>query len=172
MVIHKNNPVGIDIVVRKIQNSIEKKLSWIDKINVYPRCYPVIREGLRSIEHYSEDGDYLNLVTAEENKCFSLQTTDIEKENIKDYSAEIELFFTIDLVEIYGTNFREDSQAHRDVLKCLKGVKDVEVIRLTTRIERVFEGYSFQIKEDMQPYHCFKIVLSVLFDPNNDHFCD
>jgi len=171
VVIEKTNPIGIDAVVFCVQKALQK-LKWADKLNIYPRCYPVIRDQLSTIEYYTERIDYQNLVFAEENKCFFLLTGDIEKINNLKYSTELELFFTLNLPEITGLPDRRDAEVHNDVLAALRSSSMISINRLVTDIADVFNGYSYRIEDDMQPYHCFKVLLNVSsFDPNNKCSC-
>lgn len=171
MVITKDNPIGIDAVVYCAQKSLAK-LQWADKITIYPRCYPVIREQLKTIEHYEGNKDYGNLIYAEENKCFFVLTGDLDRKNNVYYSTTLELYFTLNLPEITGYNDRRDAEVHSDVLNALKLSSLVSIDSLVTDINDVFNGYSYRIEDDMQPYHCFKVVLNVPnFDPNNKCSC-
>lgn len=162
MVISKATPIGIDFVISQIQNRLESKLQWSDMLNIYPKCYPVLREGLKTIEYYYPNGqDYLNMVTAEENKSFFVVSEVIRKVDQINYTTDIELFFTVDLKEIKNDNERRDSEVHNDVLNALKGIPNISVKSLVVRIERVFYGYTYRVESDMQPYHCFKVLITV-----------
>jgi len=167
MVIAKENPIGIDAVIDSIQKQLEKKLSWSNMLAIYPKCYTVFRDNLRTIEHYTSKGEYINMITAEGNKCFFLVSENLEKVDFINYSTEIQLFFTLDLVEIKGGYDRRDSEVHKDVLDALDGIPDGEISRVVTGIERVYDDYTVKITDDLQPYHCFKLIVDIYsFDPN------
>lgn len=162
MVIEKPTPIGIDFVISKIQNRLESKLNWSGMLTIYPKCYPVIRDGLKTIEYYYPNGqDYENLITAEQNKCFFVASEVMRKVDLQNYETELELFFTVDLKEIKNDNVRRDSEVHNDVLNALKGIPNITAKSLVVRVERVFYGYTYSIEDDMQPYHCFKLVINV-----------
>lgn len=169
MVIEKQNPIGIDIIVRDIQNALDSRLGWSELIDIYPRCYVGLKDNVRTIEHYGigNSNDYSNLIYAEGNKCFFVQSSDLEKVDVKNYATTIELYFTVDLSEIYPDGVgRMDSNVHNDVLNALKSVTSVNVQRLVTGINRVYAGFDYKANDDNHPYHCFKVVLRVpRFDP-------
>lgn len=168
-IVEKTNPKGIDVVVSKLQKAINSKLPWGNKLIIFPRCYPYIKDNRKIIENIEGNpaNEYTNLCYAEVNKCFFVQSADIEKVDLKNYSTSLDLYFTLDLSEIFpNEEGRRDAEAHSDVLKVLNAIPNIEVSRLITRIDRVFAGYDHRQEDDMQPYHCFKVVIDVLrFDP-------
>lgn len=171
MVVEKVNPIGLDVVVAKIQAALEDNLSWSNLLTIYPRCYVNIREfdndRQRTIEHYSGKDDYVNLIHAEENKCFALETGNATPRDEVRFNTDIELFFTLNLPEIKPTILhRADSEVHADVLKVLRKLPFVTINGLVTQITEVYSGFPYKDTDDSQPYHCFKVQIEVYYDPN------
>lgn len=171
MVISKENPTGIDVVVAKMQSKLEEQLEWANMINIYPRCYPTFKrvenKTVRLIEHY-ERSEYTNLIAAEENKCFFVQDAETRRESLNKYATELEVYFTVNLQEAKpDVLHRADEEVHADVLNILKSFADIQVNRLITGIEEVYRGYNYNSNDDTHPNHCFKVVLDILrFDIN------
>lgn len=172
MVIAKESPQGIDVLIKKIQDNLNEQLEWANLITIYPRCYRTVREiegrPTRLIEHVYNNGEYVNLVNADENKCFFVQSGDVERASLNRYSTELELYFTLDLYNVKPDIIhRADEEVHADVLNILKQTPDVQINRLITGIEDVYRGLSYKANDDTHPNHCFKVVIDVLrFDIN------
>lgn len=161
MVIEKPSPIGIDAIIYKIQMALDK-ITWSNRTDIYPRCYPIMRDGFKKIEFYAGMNDYLNMGVAEGNKAFFTAEQPIRKVDLKNYSTAIKLFYTVNIEEIKLTSDRADSDIHADVLKAVKKVPNISVDSLVTGIDKVFYGYDYRIDADMQPYHCFLVNIDVL----------
>lgn len=163
MVIAKENPIGLDAIVARLQNALENNLSWKDSLTIYPRCYQVKRDGNRTIEHYDAKGEYDVLIEAETNKCFFVHDAQTEREGVNRFSTQLDAYFTLNLEEIKSDILhRADQEVQADVLMALSGVNDVEVQDVITGIEDVYRSLRYKETDDTQPYHCFRIVLNVL----------
>ncbi len=171
MVIVKENPKGIDAIIHYLQKGVDS-LPWGNLITVYPRCYRTYRNENDVIEHYFSNGDYENVITAEGNKCFFVQTENDEREDNIHYSTTVEMFFILDLIQIKPLiSHRADSEVRTDVLNQIKktnvyGSNVVSVDSVITGISNVFNGLRYKSNDDVQPYHCFKIRLNITYDPN------
>lgn len=155
MVISKSNVLGIDAVIEKLQKALDK--SFAD-YTIYPRCYPVLRNNIKGIENYTGNGqDYRNLVYAEQNKFFFTHTENAEMSKPGYYTTSINLFCTTKL-----NAGRNDSEIHKMVYDAIKVIGNTNVNRIITGIEKVYIGYTFRIEDDMQPWHCFRVVIDVL----------
>jgi len=175
MVIGKDNPVGIDVLVAYLQKGINSKLSWANLIDIYPRCYVVYREDNVTIEHYYANGNYDSVNNAEGNKCFFVLVGNPQKENNQYYSAQLDVYFTLNLKEINpDINYRCDEEVRVDILKVIEAFNVssnvVNVDEVVIGIDNVYRGVYFNPDDDNQPYHCFKITLNVQYDING-HFC-
>lgn len=172
MVMRKTNPVGLDALIDKMQVKLYEDLSvlWDVELAVYPRCYINIREAeggtVKTIEHFAGNEDYINLIHAEGNKCFFVQTgEDRPRDNVR-YETTIELYFTVNFDEVKpGLTHRADSEVHTDVLDVIKKIPDTSINRIVTQIQRVYSGFAYRETDDNQPYHCFKIEMEVIYDP-------
>lgn len=172
MVVSVYNPVGIDVVIKKIQDKLSDELGWSELITIYPRCYRTVREiegqNIRDIEYVDDKGEYVSLVNADDNKCFFLQVSDIIPENQIQFSTEVELFFTVRLPEIKpNATKREDQEVQLEVLNVLRKISDISIIRLIVGIENVYRGLDYNPNDDTHPKHCFKVLIKLLrFDIN------
>ena len=170
MVIRKTNPVGLDVVIDKIQTALENNLDWANLLTIYPRCYVNIREfegnRERTIEHYENGQDYTNLIHAENNKCFFVETSNATPRDAVRFNTTLELFFTLELPVIKAdVMHRADAEVHADVLNELKKLQEVTVNELVTGINDVYSGFPYRDTDDQQPYHCFKVQMEVYYDP-------
>lgn len=162
MVIEVNNPIGLDSLILRCQKALFTKLVWSELLNIYPRAYKVYRDEMTTIEHYSSKDDYVNLIEAEENKCFFVASDTKTKENAKLFSTDLFVFFTVNLNDIYPDDInRSDAKIHNDVFNALKNVGNSNITEIITGIENVYRGYTIKANDDMQPYHCFRITMSV-----------
>jgi len=169
MVIAKDNPIGIDSLVNKMQNVINERLAWANQLEIYPRCYIQFRDNQTTIEHYLKNGDYETVNNAEANKCFFVLFGNQQKENDGLYSTQLDLYFTLNLTEIKpDVLHRCDEEVRMDVLKVIErfslGINTVTINQVITGIDNVYRGLFFNRDDDNQPYHCFKVRLDIKYD--------
>ena len=180
----KTNPIGIDVVVHNAQ---KKLIKLADKWNIdligYPRCYILINATeQKTIEHFEGGIDYSGtLIFAEENKFFFNLAENVEQVSDSVYSAVLELYFVIDTKKCYpNIKQRADEEVRRDVLNVLNtiphfGQKKV----IVTNIDKVFnrfnnrisKNYEYEYTDDMQGYHCFKVLIPIPSYNLNDKLC-
>lgn len=177
----RENPIGIDAIVHKIQTEIFKlKDTWgvsgegVELLG-FPRCYILQNdENKKTIEAYLDnDKDYSGtLIFAEKNKFFFILPNDIEKQSALYYTTEIELFVIVNTKECKpDITHRADEEVRADVLRVLERLSSIiKVNKVIINIDRVFNRYNsrisqsfeYEFTDDMQPYHCFKIEMTAL----------
>lgn len=175
----KTAPVGLDAIIDAVQKEVFKlKDIWgvpgtgVD-LTGHPRCYVLQNnETQKTIEAYLEGNDYSGtLIFSEENKFFFIAPNDIEKQSANYYTTEIELFGIVNVKECKpGIAHRADEEVRNDVLNILNRIPAIKVNKIVINIDRVFNRYNSRISQsfeyeytdDMQPYHCFKIEMTVL----------
>lgn len=185
----KTGPIGLDAIIDQVQRKIfELKDVWgvpavpgspgtpaiPVELTGYPRCYILQNdETKKTIEAYLEGNDYSGtLIFSEDNKFFFIAPNDIIKESANYYTTEVELFVIVNVKECKPaiTTHRADEEVRADVLNVLNRIPAIRVNKIVINIDRVFNRYNSRISQsfeyeytdDMQPYHCFKIEMTVL----------
>jgi hypothetical protein len=160
-----NNPVGIDSVINKIQSKLYNSLNtlWGVEIDGFPRCYDIIRDKRKTIEHYLGNKEYLSLISHDRNKFFFLSNQDYVQNSYSTYDTVIELYFIVNLSKCKPLlGHRGDEELRLDVINVLSLVGDISPnMKIVKGVENVFKGYSYNLSDDMQPYHSFKISLTI-----------
>jgi len=171
----KINPIGLDAVIHNVQVKLYDKLTalWATDLEGYPRCYSIKRNGKKTIEHYIGNGEYKNLFYAEDNKFFT--TAEDSEVLVKNgnYKTKIEIFFILNLQGIKGDILhRPDNEARTDVVNVLDTIDEIEVNRIDYGLDSIFSYLDWNVPDDMQPYHCFRIDCNVLDYELNKTYCD
>jgi|JI61114BRNA_FD_contig_31_7068765_length_1685_multi_5_in_0_out_0_2 hypothetical protein len=166
----KQNPVGLDAFVQKLQVLLHTQLlsKW-SELNGYGRCYINQHDGFKTIEDYSKKNEYSgNLVFSEGNKFFFATEKDLERTGNGYYKTSIDLFFIVNVNKIYPSiAHRADEEIRIDVLNVLENQALVEVKKLVIDIDKIFNKFDYNRVDNMQPYHVFKLELDVVeFDIN------
>lgn len=174
----ESNPIGINTTVYQIQKALYDKLTvlWDAEIDGYPICYSIKRDGekTQSIEHYKGDEEYSsNLIHRERNKFFFTADYDIEQTSIDYYSTFIDLYFIVNLKECKKDNTnRADKEIINDIFSVLKTFGNIGLnTKIVTDLDRVFSGYTYDFKHDLQPYFCCKFTLNITDFTLNDTLC-
>lgn len=174
----ESNPIGINTTVYQIQKKLYDKLTvlWNTEIYGYPICYSIKREGdkTKTIEHYKGLNEYSkNLIHRERNKFFFTADYDLEQNSLEFYSTNIDLYFIINLKECKGDNTnRATAEVLNDVTNILKSFSQIGLnTKIVTDLDKVFQGYTYDFKHDLQPYFCFKLTLNITDFTLNDKLC-
>lgn len=174
----ESNPIGLNTAVYQIQKKLYDKLIvlWNTEIDAYPICYSIKRDGekTKSIEYYKGNNEYSrNLIVRERNKFFFTADNDYIQSSLDFYETNIDLYFILNLKECKATNTnRADKEVINDVLEILKQFEQIGTnTRIVTDLDRVFSGYTYDFKHDLQPYFCFKLTLNIKDFTLNDKLC-
>lgn len=174
-------PIGLPAIVNKLQVALYEplKAKWNNtQLDGYPICYSKTKDGKRTIEYFEGGIDSKNLIYAEDNKFwFTSYYRFYQLENsISNYKTKLDLYFTVNLNEVKSeiTTHRADYETRSDVLEILQTIPEIKVSEVIVGVEDVYRGidyvyqsYEQRQSDDLQPYHCFRIVLDVL-DFTND----
>lgn len=181
--LRKENPVGLDIPIDQIQKVVYPlKDLWGVDLTGYPRCYILQnKEGGKKIESFLDKKEYSgNLLYGEGNKFFFLDGEAVENVSNTYYKTTIELYFIINIKEAYPLlDYRADEEVRRDVLNALSTVANIRVVKLEKNSDKVFarfnnrisQNYEHDYRDDMQPYHYFKVLIDVLDYDINATYC-
>lgn len=172
----ESKPIGLNTVVYQLQKELYDKLTvlWNAEIDGYPICYSIKREAKKTIEHYKGNNEYSkNLIVRERNKFFFTADEDYTQKSSDYYSTNIDLYFILNLKEckIDNTN-RADKEVINDVMNILSKFYFIGLnSKIVTDLDRVFQGYDYDFKHDLQPYFCFKVTLTITDFTLNDKLC-
>lgn len=194
MILAKTNPVGLDVVVHRIQKDIHKAfdVKWsvggnTDKgIICFPRCYVNFKDSNKFkeyndkiIEYFdsSTTDDYEDILDSESNKMIVLHTHDIDDlsdVNGKNFKTTyLELIFIVDLSVAYpNITHRADEEARSEVTKIVEKIQNCKVYRIVRGLNKVFGDIKYPSSLDLHPSHCFKIVLKVERFSENEKICN
>lgn len=161
----KENPIGLDAVIHKIQVKLYDKLNelWGVELDGYPRCYSIKREVKKTIEHYQGSGEYESLIHAEGNKFFFLADADYRQESLNHFNTKLDLYFILNLEECKKLIVhRADEEVRRDIINIVKTCDNVgENITIVTGIDSIFMGFQRNNIDDIQPYYYFKAIIDI-----------
>lgn len=144
-VIAKTNPVGIDVVVNRIQNRIESRLGWSAWENNHRAYINPKRNDQNGFiaEVYVSDGEY--------RECFyddAFNATsfffDTGERTIEDGMATVQMawILQIDLAKVFpAISHRADEECWNAVLNAFQGIADIELISTETGIEDVYREF-------------------------------
>lgn len=173
----KTNPKGLDVVIQNMQNLLYNKLTalWNVDLSGYGRCYPSFNQeqNRKEIEFYNGANEYKDVLYAEENKFFFTAENEIERVGNSQFKTKIELFFIVNVSEIYpNVTHRADEEVRVDVINILEQSSFATISSIVIDIDKVFSKYEYVISDDLQPYHCFKIILDTLDYNINNQICN
>jgi hypothetical protein len=172
MIIAKENAIGIDSIINKAQNKLEKLVSlWETEIDIYPRCYELSKKEGKTIEHFKEGIDYSgNLIHSEKNKLFFVQKRFSQVDKSYRFKSEISLFGIFQISKIDNFKGRNDNELLVDILEVLNTTglseegKDIELVN-------PFSGFLFNQKQLLRPYFSFRIDLTTTKYSLNEICC-
>jgi len=171
----KTDPKGLDIVIYGVQKKLYDKLveKWVGiELFGYDRCYISNRNNVKSIDYYFSDKEYESLVVAEKNKFFFTAENQIKHVGVNYYETSIDLYFILNVSEIKPSVLhRADEEVRQDVLNILQTIKEVTIDYTIFNVDNVFNRYFFNQVIDLEPYHCFKVVLNVNKYHLNNKLC-
>tara|TARA_R110002126_G_scaffold57442_1_gene152194 strand:+ start:5614 stop:6225 length:612 start_codon:yes stop_codon:yes gene_type:complete len=180
----KNNPIGIDIVINDIIESMYDNLisaGW-SNYEAYHRCYknPKNNDGLFIPEAYTSkyDGgnEYEEVLLNDKFSSTSFfltgSTTEYSDGN---YKVPLSIIFQLNSVELYPKlGHRADEEARNDAIVSIRNSPEGKNIKsIVTDVNNVYsefdtEGINFS---DMSPFHVFRVNLEVLVDYSCDYYC-
>lgn len=170
----KQNPVGIDIVIDRIQKSIYKGLTkrW-SYLDIFGRVYSNVKLDDKGneeyvLEHYLRNGEYLPVLTSDSNKIFFIQGNNVEI-TIGRAVNDLWLVAIVDLKSM-SSQKRADEEVHVDLITELSKViplSDISEIRyglenLRQISNENFEDSNFRFS-DIHPKHLFMVLIDAKY---------
>lgn len=163
----KINPIGKDFRISRLQKKLYDKLSvlWGVDLFGYPRCYKIERDKKTTIEYYIENKEYLSLVSSEKNKFFFTSENEVVRERDLDnihFKTTAELYFIVNLKLCKPSILhRADEEVVNDVMNIITKNSELTIDKVITGVSNVFRGIEYNKVIDYQPYHCFRIDLTI-----------
>lgn len=170
MILERKKPVGIDVPITRIQNSIwpDLSISW-GNVDVYGRAYLKRTKKNTSVEAYYKDGEYRPLMHSEGNKIFFLQSEESTSLGGNRFRCDVWAVAILNLDKAKsGFEQRADEAAKEDLLSSLRravgGKRITSILTGTENLKRVskdlFKYGSFNLT-DIHPYHTFMVRMSI-----------
>lgn len=184
----KTNPVGIDWHIQQLQTKLYNRLTSADYWNLadltkyesYGRCYRnktddgYIAEVYESVNKYKEVYWDKTLAAISFFGISNNVKTGVLNE------AEVHLIFFVDLAQLALKDRAGNTISHRSDEEVRQGVQDIigansfgfQPVSVELWLENVLKEYPGSRRDerlkfvDMQPVHCFRINLKLLYNPN------
>lgn len=164
---NRENPIGLDFIIDKIQKKLFNKLSakWKIQLDAYSRCYVLEdQDGKRTVEDYQGQNEYSgNLIVSEKNKFFFTAEDSQDRVNNSQFETKINLYFILDLRKIYSDLMQRcDSEVLADVVSVLDSSPGInKQYKIVTDYNDVFDSFFYDF-DNIQPYYCFRIEINTL----------
>lgn len=169
MLISKNNPIGLDVLIDKLQVKLyELSKVWDCEVTAFPRCLINYNGNKRNIEYYDNDNDYKTVLFAEDTKFFFTQERPFDNVDSFGFTANVDLYFMIDFSDKSDPSKRNDYELISDVVDVIHSTSAFTINEIDTDFKRIFSNTEFIDETDnVQPFYSFKIGLkSERFDIN------
>lgn len=180
----KNNPIGVDIVINDLVESIYDDLTSFGWTNyeAYHRVYknPVSATGEFIPEAYTGESinqhDYKEVLMDDtyRSTSFVLTGDNTTFENGL-YSIPLSIIFQVNCQELYDQlTHRADEEARNDAIVAVqRALPSSRLESIVTSIPVVYSEFKTDniTFTDMTPYHVFRVNTSVLVDYSCDYFC-
>jgi len=157
----KSNPVGIDVLIQKLQDKLYKEFGYLNDIETndfdgYGRIYLNEKDGKIMPYHFISDKEY-KLTTLDDSKdgIFFFIQEETEKRKNNFLTSEVGIVFLLNIKKIKSSILhRADEEVKLqiiDVLKTFRGYTWDEVIKG----KEALRGINLNLI-DMQPFHFIK----------------
>lgn len=165
--------VSIDAKINRIAKRIFPRLNSKWELNTpekqlqgYGRVYVRQDKSGKVPKAFLKNRDYTKtLLTADKSKFFFIKNSESKRiEGTQYYTTKVDLCFLVDLEKLKpGSVQMADEKVHVDVANELRFFSGQGVFEngYITEIENVFRGMDFDFKDDIQPRHAFKFMLTI-----------
>jgi len=158
-------PVGLDVSVEAIKDLVYGlKDYWNVDLDGYGRCYPSFNKdnNRKEIEFYTGNNESKNVVYAEQNKFFFTAEYNIDRVGNGFAKTKVDLYFIVNTKQIYpNIPHRADEEVRLDVWRLLEQSSKVSGFNVVVDIDKVFNKYDYDYRDDLHPYHCFKYEIEL-----------
>ncbi len=164
----KDNPVGIDKEIQKLQIKLYNRLG-LENIEGYGRVYIYNKKDTVYPIHFVSGIDYKELLIDDRNngKFFFVENHTTES-GITISKTKVDIIFLINLAELYpNIPYRADEELKQHIYRTLKKTRFFfpSHIEITKGIEAL-KGFKTNLI-DMQPYHFIKFSGEVSYQLDN-----
>ena len=184
-IVIKNNPIGVDKVITKLQEYMYTELinnGWTN-YECYHRAYRNIKtvgSGNYVPETYTASsvntGQYEEVLLNDRNNSTSFFTVgNNTTSNNGLFTTDISVIFQINTENLYSNvTHRADEEAKNDVVVSIKESGFGKYITsIVTQVEDVYNEFDYTNLEtdDMHPYFVFRVNMTVPVDYKCDYYC-
>lgn len=168
----RENPVGIDIEINKIQTFLYNKIveRWsLQNFNGYGRVYKNKKSGLIVPEYYVSEKEYEDVLLDDRLNGIMFFSPNKDADIYGDLIIQkCDVIFTFNLACLEFSNEREDEKIRQVILSYLNTFdsrKDF-IEQIKTELENVYRDYNGVANYfyDMQNFHHFKVTLELRFN--------
>lgn len=186
MLIVIDDPKGVDVPIRKLQEKLHNSLmgKWGLDVNdedqnkqyeCYGRCYRNKKDNGYIAEVYAGSNEYKEVYWNDTLSAISFFGIGSEITHDVAEKTDVHIVFFVNLAKLKpDLANRADEEIHLDVLSIIgAGLFGFEYKSLTLWLENVLKEYPGSRRDerlkfvDMQPVHCFRINLSLIYKINN-----
>ena len=166
--IRKNNPVGIDLRIDKLQNFLYNKLAWVN-YESYHRAYKNQKENSLIPEVYTANGDYKEVYFNDNYNATSFFLVD-DNRTIEDVSATVgvSLIYQVKLDALYpSVSHRADEEVVNEVTNWINlNNKGFDLTNVITGIANVYSGLNLELPKntDMSNFFVCRFDMNVKYD--------
>lgn len=169
MLIEKENQIGLDVLIGKLQTKLYNKLckEWSYDLLAFPRCYVNYNGNQRNIEFFEGENEYKTVLFAEDTKFFFTQEDTFDIVDTFGFTANVDLYVMIDFTDLMEVK-RNDYKCLSDVVEVINNSSMFDIVGIDTDFKSIFRNTEFIDETDnLQPFYSFKITLqSERFDIN------
>lgn len=177
MLVVKDNPVGADWHIQKVQAAMYAKLAakWNTALyNAYGRCYRNKNDGGYIAEVYIGNNEYKEVYWDDSLAAISFFGINNIKNSGTNNTADVHLVFFVDLAKLKpDITHRADEEVRQDVHQAVgKNSFGLTFQSVDLWIENVLKEYPGSRRDDrlkavdMHPVHCFRFNYTLTYNPN------
>jgi hypothetical protein len=180
--ITKNNPIGVDVVINNIIESMYLdlvKYGWTG-YEAYHRVFKnpkdngdlFVPEAFTGFQDGDNDYSEVLLDDTRTGTSFFLTGSSTTYTN-GNHLVPLSIIFQLNSVELYpNLGHRADEEARNDVVVALQnaGYRDVEIVTEIANVYNEFDTSNIAF-DDMNPYHVFRINLNATVDYSCNYYC-
>ncbi len=147
----KDNPIGLDFLVQRLQNKLYKELQY-QGLEAYGRVYINDREGEKVPEYYHENNEYREVLQDDRaNGLFFFFEDGITKKSSSRLTTPMSLVFLLDLEKLYpDSKERKDEEVRTKIYSIIEQQKYFYINEIIKGNE-VLKDFKTNLKE-MHPY--------------------
>lgn len=180
----KNNPIGVDIVINGIIESMYENLiefGW-KEYTAYHRCYknPKDKDGKYVPEAYTSkfdgDNEYSDVLfdDTQISTSFFITGNSTNYDN-GIYTVPLSIIFQLNSLKLYSKlGHRADEESRNDAIVAIQdGPYGNGITSIVTHLPDVYAEFDTEgiVFTDMSPFHVFRVNLDVQVDYSCDYYC-